>query len=136
MKVCVWLSHIPLRYLRPSSPAFVEVIEPLFQAEISNTVPETYKLVARVHMEQMRLQSASKQHNARIRSELSVHTTAIGFRKEVGCTKTHIPVRFKRKITLPVKTLSLHVPSQYFPIRVKSILVSIKFCVMHFHGPL
>ena len=58
-------------------------------------------------MAQIRRQSVSKQH-AKIRGDLSVHTTANGFRKDVGCAKTRISVRFRRKIALLVNTLFLH----------------------------
>ena len=65
-------------------------------------------------MAQIRRSCVSKQH-AKMRSDLSVDIIANGFRKDVGCAKTQISVRLRRKITLLVNTLFLHV--QLLPIR-------------------
>ena len=109
-------SHIPLGHFRPSSSASTKVnsnftTEPLFQARTSNNVSAMH---TRVHNHPQKGRTAHKRrqrfwkHPAKVRSELSVHTAANGFRKNIECVETQISVRFRRKINLLVNKLTLH----------------------------
>ena len=112
MKLCLWHPHIALKDSRSLSPVFAkhQFHQPnrSSRPKLAILYPKHTYWCTRVHMAQERRQSVSK-HHAKIRSDLSVHTTANGFRKGVGCAKTQISVRFRRKVTLLVNTLFLQV---------------------------
>ena len=116
MKLCTWHSYMPLVYFRPSLPISTKV-NSNFTNRTALSGPSRPKLAilcskhrhwcTKVHIVQIRRLSVSKQY-AKIRIELSVHTAANGFRKDVECEETQISVRFRRKITLLVNKLTLH----------------------------
>ena len=116
-KLCMLHSDRPLAYFRLSSPALAKV-NSNFTNRTALSGPSWPKLAilyckhthwcTKVRIVEIRRLSMSKQY-AKIRNELSVHTAANGLRKDVECGETQISVRFRRKITLLVNTVFLHV---------------------------
>ena len=69
------------------------------------------------------------EHHAKIRSELSAHTAENGFRKDAGCAKNKISVRFRRKVTLLVNKLFLH--SQLLTVWGDNSFLIFAWCATH-----
>ena len=117
MKLCVGHSYMSLVHFRPSLQIFTKV-NSNFTNRTALSGPSRPKLAilcskhrhwcTKVHIVQIRRLSVSKQY-AKIRIELSVHTAANGFRKDVKCGETQISVRFRGKITLLVNKLTFGV---------------------------
>ena len=116
MKLCMWHSYMSFVHLRPSLQIFSKVnsnftnrtaLSGRSRPKLAILCTKHRQWCTKVHIVQIRRLSASKQY-AKIRIELSVHTAANGFRKDVECGETQISVRFMWKITLLVNKLTLH----------------------------